>query len=295
MALQGKRLVIFGCGYIGSALAEAAVAAGARVEALTRNPEKAAALRARGLAHVAVDDLASADWHAQIPGGADFAVNCVSSGGDYRRSYVDGMKSILAWAAAGRAPVGTLVYTSSTAVYPQGGGAVVDESAPAEGSTPNGRIIRESEVLLQNAPPAACRRWFILRLAGIYGPGRHHLLDQLRAGATELPGADAHRLNLAYREDIVAALLACLAAPDSVRNEIFNVADDAPAKRAEVVRWLAERLGRATPSFNGVAGARRGGEPMPDRIIANAKIRRRLGWQPRYPDYRAGFAKLLSH
>ena len=293
-SLQGTRLVIFGCGYIGSTLADAAVAAGARVEALTRNPEKAAALRARGLAHVAVADLASTAWHADIASGADFVVNCVSSGGDYHHSYVDGMKSILAWAAASNAPVGSLIYTSSTAVYPQGEGAVVDESAPAEGATPNGRVIRESEILLQNASAAACRRWFILRLAGIYGPGRHHLLDQLRAGTTELSGSGAHRLNLAQRDDIVAALLACLAAPAELKNEIFNVADDAPAPREEVVRWLSEQLGRAMPAFNGLTGARRGGEPMPDRIIANAKIRRLLGWQPRHPDYRAGFAKILS-
>lgn len=294
VTLHGKRLVIFGCGYVGSALAEAAVAAGAAVEALTRNPEKAAALRARGIGSVVVADLASTGWHGQIAAGADFVADCVSSGGDYRHSYVDGMKSILAWAAAGRRPLGTLIYTSSTAVYPQGGGSVVDESAVADGATPNGRIIRESEILLQDAPASACRRWFILRLAGIYGPGRHHLLDQLRTGPTELPGSGAHRLNLAQRDDIVSALLACLAAPDTVQNEIFNVADDAPARREEVVRWLAARVGVAMPAFNGIAGARRGGEPMPDRVIANGKLRGLLGWRPLYPDYQSGFAKLLS-
>ena len=57
--LSGKRLVIFGCGYVGSAVARAARAAGARVEALTRNPEKAAALRASGLARVVVAELSA--------------------------------------------------------------------------------------------------------------------------------------------------------------------------------------------------------------------------------------------
>ena len=180
-SLAGKRLVIFGCGYVGSALAHSATAAGAQVEALTRNPEKAAALRAAGLAKVVVADLASSDWHGQIAPGAEFVVNCVSSAGGpdgYQRSYVAGLQSILAWAARGPAPVGTVVYTSSTSVYPQGNGAIVDETAPAEGATPNGKIIRESEKLLAQAPATACRRWFILRMAGIYGPGRHHLLNQ---------------------------------------------------------------------------------------------------------------------
>jgi len=296
--LHGKRLIIFGCGYVGSALARAAVAAGAQVEALTRNPEKATALRASGLASVVVADLSGADWHGQLAPGADFVVNCVSSGGGgaagYRQSYVAGQQSILAWAAAGLRPTGTLVYTSSTSVYPQGGGATVDESADADGATPNGRIIRESEILLQNAPAAACRRWFILRLAGIYGPGRHHLLDQLCAGAALLPGSGAHRLNLVHRDDIVAALLACLEAPPPVAQEIFNVADTAPARREEAVRWLATRLGRAMPVFDGTGGARRDGAPVPDRIITSGKIQRVLGWRPRFPDYRAGFESILQ-
>ncbi len=296
-SFSGKRLVIFGCGYVGSAVARAALAAGAQVEALTRNPEKAAALRALGLAKVVVAELSSSDWHRQIAGGPDYVVDCVSAGGGpdgYRQSYVAGLQSILAWAMAGGAPVGTLVYTSSTSVYPQGDGVTVDESAPAEGGTPNGRTIRESEILLQNAPANAVGRYFILRLAGIYGPGRHHLLDQLRAGAPSLGGSGAHRLNLAHREDIVSAILACLDAPPAVANGIFNVADTAPAMRAEVVRWLAGRLGRAMPAFDGAAGARRGGAPMPDRIISSAKIQRTLGWRPQFPDYRAGFENLLS-
>lgn len=296
MSLQGKRLVILGCGYIGSALAEVALARGARVEALTRNQAKAAALEAKGV-NVVVADLAKSDWHGRIAAGADYVVNCVSSGGPehYRTSYVDGMHSILTWAKKGPRPVGTLVYTSSTAVYPQGGGAVVDETAEAPGSTPNGAIIRESELLLQSAPATAVKRHFILRLAGIYGPGRHHLLDQLRAGAAELGGCGDHRLNLVHRDDIVAAMLACLAAPAAIGSAVFNVADSAPAMRAEVVAWLSERLGRPVPGLDGSPGARRGGAPMPDRIISNEKLRRTLGWQPRYADFRNGFESLLSH
>ena len=298
VSLHGKRLVIFGCGYVGTALARAAVAAGARVEALTRNPEKAAALRSLGLSQVVVAELSSSAWHSQLTGGADFVVNCVSSGGPgsagYQQSYVMGLQSILAWAATGSTPVGTIVYTSSTSVYPQDGGIVVDESAPADGATPNGRIIRESEKLLQAASAQSCRRWFLLRLAGIYGPGRHHLLDQLRAGAAVINGSGSHHLNLAQRDDIVAAILACLDAPASIAHELFNVADLAPASREEVVRWLAERLERPVPAFAGLAGTRRGGVPMADRRISSAKIQRMLGWQPRYPDYRAGFNAILG-
>lgn len=295
--LRGKRLVIFGCGYIGSAVARAGVAQGAQVEALTRNSEKAAELRGQSLAKVVVAELSSSDWHSQLEGGADFVVNCVSSAGGpegYRQSYLAGMASILTWAAAGKTPVGAILYTSSTSVYPQGGGAVIDETALADGATPNGKIIRESEILLQAAPAAVCRRWFILRLAGIYGPARHHLLNQLRAGTASLGGSGAHRLNLVHRDDIVSAVMACLMAPDAIASQVFNVADVAPARREDVVRWLAGRLGREKPSFDGIPGARRGGEPMPDRIISSEKIQRVLGWRPRHPDYRSGFGEILA-
>jgi nucleoside-diphosphate-sugar epimerase len=293
--LANKRLVIFGCGYVGSALARAALAAGARVEALTRNAVKAAALREAGVDPVVVADLASTGWYEQVAPAPDLVVNTVSSGGpdQYWQSYVVGMQSILSWAATTGGPIGTLVYTSSTSVYPQGDGAVVAETAWAPGSTPNGRIISESEVLLKNAPPAV-RRHFILRLAGIYGPGRHHLLDQLRAGVSALNGSGNHRLNLAHRDDIVAAILACLQAPETLGSDVFNVADEAPATRAEVVAWLCAQLGRAVPTFDGSTTARRGGAPVPDRIIANAKLKSTLGWRPRYPDYRAGFGEILG-
>jgi nucleoside-diphosphate-sugar epimerase len=296
-SLQGKRLVIFGCGYVGSAVARAAVAAGARVEALTRNSEKAGALRSQGLSKVVVAELSSSDWHGQLEDGADFVVNCVSSGGGqdgYRQSYVNGMTSILAWGGQSGTPIGTMLYTSSTSVYPQGNGALVEENAPAKGATPNGSIIRESELLLQNAPTSVLRRWFVLRLAGIYGPGRHHLLTQLREGVTSLGGSGSHRLNLIHRDDIVSAAMACLNAPDAIESQIFNVADKAAAPREEVVRWLADQLHRAMPVFDGVPGTRRGGEPMPDRVISSGKIQRILGWQPKYPDYRAGFRGILK-
>jgi nucleoside-diphosphate-sugar epimerase len=294
-SLHGKRLVIFGCGYVGTAVAREACRAGLRVEALTRNPGRAAELAALG-AHPVVADLATDTWHERLAPGADLVLNCVSSGGGgldgYRRSYVEGMRSLLAWAH--RDPVGTLVYTSSTSVYPQDGGAVVEEEAPTEGAGETGRILLEAEDSLRRGS-GACGRWFILRLAGIYGPERHHLLDQVRAGAAEISGSGAQHLNLAHRDDICAAVLAAFTAPASLSGGIFNVADDASAPKAEVVRWLAEQLGRPAPRFTGGAGsARRGFASPPDRLISNARLRAKLGWRPRYPSFREGHAAILS-
>jgi nucleoside-diphosphate-sugar epimerase len=315
---SGKRLVIFGAGYVGAAVAREAVARGMHVTALTRNQAKAEVLRASGM-EVVVADLASGTWHGQIAGGADFVLNCVSSGGGgvagYNHSYLGGMNSILQWASAPGNAAGTLVYTSSTSVYPQGGGITVDETAPTDGPAERPQVLVAAENALRGAalPSAlgglpsprsteksvagngqitsgACKRWFILRLAGIYGPGRHHLLEQVRAG--EISGRGDFHLNLIHLEDICAAVWAAFNAPTEIRNEILNVADDGAATKMEIVSWIAAQRGIAVPRFTGEpASGRR--SVTPDRVISNAKLKAMLAWAPRYPGFREGYAALL--
>jgi nucleoside-diphosphate-sugar epimerase len=297
MNILGKRLLIFGCGYIGGEAARQAISQGAHVMALTRNSVTAAHLREIG-AEVVVDDLAAQTWHAQIAGEFDFVLNAVSSGGGglegYRRSYLDGMRSIIRWTQ--RNPIiGTLVYTSSTAVYPQDGGITVGETSATAGAGERGQILLEAERVLQSgfSGSGACNqgRYFILRLAGIYGPDRHHLVDQVRGG--EVSGRPDSRLNLIHRDDVCGAIWAAFLSPAQVRNQILNVADDTPSMKAEVVSWLASELGVAMPTFSGLpAGGRRA--VTPDRIISNAWIKTVLGWAPRFADFRQGYKNRLA-
>lgn len=293
-SLEGKRLVIFGAGYVGGALAAAAQARGAEVTALTRNAQAAARLEELGLKVVRAE-LDSSDWHTGI-GKMDMAVNCVSSGGGgeagYVKSYLDGTRSILQW--AGRSgPVETLLYTSSTSVYPQTGGTV-DESSPTTPATGTPRILLEAEdLVLQAVAAGRSGRSIVLRLAGIYGPGRHHLLDRLREGAEAIAGTGDHLLNLIHRDDIVSAVLTALASPPGEPQAVFNVADDHPTPKAEVVRWLAERLGRPVPVFSGGAVAGRRTHP-PNRAVSNRRLKEQLRWAPSYPDFRRGYEQILG-
>lgn len=289
-----SHLVVFGAGYVGGEVVRQAVARGLRVTALTRNAEKARALAEAGVA-VIVDDLAADSWHthAALREGADFVLNCVSSGGGgpvgYRHSYVEGMKSVLAW--ANRVPVGTILYTGSTSVYPQGGGVRVDETASVEETRAAGSPLVEAEDLLLGWGGGARR--FVLRLAGIYGPGRHYLLDQLRDGSGEVAGNGEYRLNLIHRDDIAGAVWAAFDAPAGVADGVLNVADDGAAPKVEMTAWLAMKLGVPRPRFTGepATGRRR---VTPDRVIANDKIKRVLGWRPVYPSYREGYAAILG-
>lgn len=291
-SLSGKRLVIFGCGYVGAAVARWAATTGLRVTALTRNPSSAVLLRELDLDTV-VADLATDQWHDKIAPAPELALNCVSAGGggipSYRHSYVEGMESILAWARQ-RGPVGTLVYTSSTSVYSQGSGMVIDETVSATAASERAQLLLAAESKLQSSG-GACARWFVLRLAGIYGPGRHHLLEQVRAG--EVSGTADHHLNLIHRDDIASAIAACFSSPIGIGSDVFNVADDGRATKSEIVTWLAGELALAPPRFTGEpAGGRRA--VTPDRVISNAKIKAILGWSPRYSTFRDGYASLLS-
>ena len=141
--LSGRRLFVAGAGYVGGAVVEAALAAGAGVVALTRNETRAGELRAAG-AQVVVADLASSAWHDEVRAtDFDFVLNCVSAGGGglagYQRSYVEGNVSLVAWAGrAGRAgdggrEAGHLIYTGTTSIYGEAGGGRVGEDAAAEG------------------------------------------------------------------------------------------------------------------------------------------------------------------
>jgi nucleoside-diphosphate-sugar epimerase len=290
--LAGKRLVVFGCGYVGTQVAREASMRGLRVVAVTRNEVKAAALRAEGI-DVVVADLAGDAWHARIAGGADFVLNSDSSGGGgldgYRHSYVRGMSSVVAWARK-RGSVGTIIYTGSTSVYPQGGGMAVGETAATDDVGERGQILLEAENILQTNE-GACLRWFVLRLAGIYGPERHHLLDQVRTG--EVAGRGDYRLNLIFRDDISAGVWAAFGAGASVRNEVFNLADDGAATKAEIAAWLGQRLGLAAVRFSGEPAAGRRGV-TPDRVILNTKAKTVLAWQPGYASFREGYEKILS-
>ena len=286
---RGKHLVVFGAGYVGGELVRQALALGLKATALTRNPARAAELSALGAGTI-VADLATDRWHAQIPGGADLVLDCVGAGGGgvegYRRTYVGGLRSIFAW--AGTAPVGTFVYTSSTSVYPQTGGMQVTENAPTLGVGDTAQVLVEAEAMIRALGDGVGRRWFILRLAGIYGPGRHQLLDQLRAGATELRGPGDHHLNLIHRDDVCAAIWTAFAAPAAIGNLIFNVADDGAATRAELAAWLAARLGRPAPRFTGEVPSDRA-RGAHDRLIINERLKATLGWRPRFPTFREGF------
>ena len=292
---EGNHLFVCGMGYLGHRVAKQALHRGMRVTGLTRSVEKAKNLAQEGI-HMIAADLVERRWYAEVSQSADFVLNCVSAGGGglegYQRTYLQGMHSLLQWCSGGFS--GRLIYTSSTGVYPFSAGELVTEETLFEPQSRTSEILLQAEQVLHGNGPDG---WTILRLAGIYGPGRHYLLNQVLSGESELPGEGDVYLNLIRVEDICSAIWKIWDADESALNAIYNVVDDKPSLKREVVEWLAEKTGWPVPRFNPEKSIRQRRLPngkLPHRIISNAKLKKATDWRPEYATYHLGFEPLID-
>ena len=167
-------------------------------------------------------------------------------------------------------------------MYGQQGGEWVDEDSAAEAQSFSAVIMREAErVALDSGLPAT-----IVRLTGLYGPGREWLLSQVRGGyrVSETPPLYGNRIHVDDAAGLFATLLQADVAGKPLADCYLGV-DDEPAPLHEVVDWLRERLGVthwAEQSMTRRAGSKR---------CSNARARA-LGWKPRFASYRDGYASL---
>jgi nucleoside-diphosphate-sugar epimerase len=264
------RVLIVGCGYVGEAAANQFHAHGWEVEGWTGSAESAGKLSERPYCVRAVD-VGNSQAVEDAAGDFDVVIHCVSSrGGDedqYRRLYLGGATNLRA-----AFPEATLFFTSSTSVYAQTDGSVVDETSAAEPRHPKGKILRETEDLVRAAGG------IVLRVAGIHGPGRSAIVTKFLRGETTA-GAPSRFINQIHRDDIVAAILLLAQRREECRGEIFNVVGDQPIKTTEAYEWLAPRLRKPVPVAKESAPGKRGES---NKQVSNHKLRA-LGWTPRYP------------
>ena len=178
-----------------------------------------------------------------------------------------------------------LGYLSSTGVYGDTGGAWVDESAPVGTGRRTARAAADSRWLALGAR--------VLRLPGIYGPGRS-ALERVRAGAAQridLPGQVFSRVHV---DDIASGVIAALNAPPGA----YNLADELPSSQNAVIEEACRLLGLPAPALQRLEEA--GLSPMArafyaeNRRIANGRAKRTLGWRPAFPTYRQGLAAILA-
>ena len=282
--MSGSSVVIAGCGDVGGRLATQLLSLGWEVHGLRRDISRLP----EGVVGIA-GDLFNEDCPATWPVGAvDYLVYCAAATdhdeAGYRAAYIQGLQHVLGWLNDyGQVPE-RLLFVSSSSVYEQQDGEWVDETSPAQAVSYSGRVMLEAEqVALASGIPTS-----LVRLTGIYGPGREWLLTQVRRGYRVVvdPPLYGNRIHV----DDAAGLLAFLLNADHqgvALDDCYIGVDDAPAPLAEVVDWLREYLG--VTEWAEDASVRRTGS----KRCSNARAKA-LGWTPRYPSFREGYAAILE-
>jgi nucleoside-diphosphate-sugar epimerase len=237
--------------------------------------------RAADLSDAAAVAALAEEWH-----GDTAVVHCATGGRGgtadaYRVVYLEGMRHLrAAFPRASR-----LIFTSSTSVYPQTDGSLVNENSPANPDRETGRILRQTE------DETLAAGGTVVRLAGLYGPGRSVLLRDfltgksvidVRSAAPATP--DGRWTNQIHRDDAARALLFLLIEADeaAVRGRIFNAADSTPMRQRELYQELARRFSRPLPPEAPPDASRKRG--WTHKRVDASRLRA-LGWQPQFPSW----------
>ena len=276
-------VLVAGAGWLGSTLSRSLAGQGHRVTAVRRDPARAEALRSPGVEPLTLD-LGVPGAAARLPGDLDAVVACQSAGADgpdpYRRAYVEATRTLIdALRSSGRPAA--LVYTGSTGVFGQRDGSDVDESTPPAPASPAAEVLVEAEQLVVGAN-APSLRTNVLRLSGLYGPGRTWPVDRVRGGQIALGPGDGSWLNLCHLDDAVAAVAAVLERGRPGR--VYHASDAEPVRRRDLVEWVAARLGIPPPRQPDGARA----PALPDRRIHAEASRAELGIALLHPSFRVG-------
>ncbi|GAA1496701.1 NAD-dependent epimerase/dehydratase family protein [Paeniglutamicibacter kerguelensis] len=200
----------------------------------------------------------------------------------YRRTYLWAAQRVVSALERDNVHPRRFIMVSSTAVYGDAAGGLVDEKTPIDPHTETAQVLAATEDLVrgQDGTP------IILRLAGIYGPGRNHLINQVRDGKARKAGRVVWT-NRIHRDDAAAAIVH-LGTMSQSPEPLYLGVDREPVDLARVQEFLAERLGVVSPPA-GEAVVNRGGDRRlsSDRLLAS-------GFGFTFPTYREGYASVLA-
>ncbi|MHB8708559.1 MAG: SDR family oxidoreductase [Desulfuromonadales bacterium] len=286
-------ILIIGCGDIGVRVARLEQAQGRSVAGLVRNDAGAERLRTFGIQSV-TGDLDEPDSLAGLPtsGKLIYYFAPPPGGGPWDTR----MRNFCAAVGSGQAPV-RVVYISTSGVYGDCDGAWVTEETPVNAQTSRAKRRLDAETVLQEWGKRLRVPVVILRVTGIYGPGRLPLA-RLQQGPPVLLEADSPPTNRIHADDLAAV---CLAAAERAEDsEIFNVSDGQPGTMTQYFNAAADLLGLPRPPQVPMAEARRVMTPMmlsyltETRRMDNRRMLERLGVTLRYPDLESGLQNVVA-
>ncbi|MCK9397409.1 MAG: SDR family oxidoreductase [Methylobacter sp.] len=272
------KILIVGCGAIGSELAAVLSAQGHDVTGLKRKPP----LSASGSVHYVAADISSPADLADLATDFTQAFFIVSPDGrteqSYRVVYETGLDNLLV-----KLPKAQWLMVSSSSVYGQSLGEWVDEDSTAEPANITSRMIRQAEQRLMASNPAN----IVVRFSGIYGPGREYLLRQ----AMQTPAIQQtppYFTNRIHQQDCIGVLAFLLdrSLAGKALAQCYLASDDDPAPMWEVMNWMAERLHCPPPIVKAVDAGM-------NKRCSNTRLKA-LGYRFKYPGYKDGYLELIA-
>jgi nucleoside-diphosphate-sugar epimerase len=276
--------LIFGCGYLGMRVARRWIEQGIDVAAVTRRSDRAETLAKEGVRPI-VADVTRGETLADLPEAAVVLVavgHDRSSGQSIEATYVEGLRNILGCL---NDRTKRIVYVSSTGIFGPAAGATIDETTAPNPTTTGGRAHWLAEQTL--AEHRLGERAIVLRMAGLYGPGRLPRLADLVAGRPIAASPDG-QVNLIHIDDGASAAVA--AGLHRSAPELFLISDGHPVARREFLAEMARIAGASPPKFVDAARLDPAARGSGDKRIDNRRMIERLGVEIEYPTYREGLA-----
>jgi nucleoside-diphosphate-sugar epimerase len=273
-------LLIVGCGDLGSAIAVLLHQAGHRVIGV----RKSAQPLPLNMQTVQLDITTPTAVSALELFKPEIILYCVAATAqddeNYYQHYVLGLQHVLA-AQAKNPNLKHVFFVSSTRVYGQQTNALLDEAMPAVPNDFGGNRLLEAEQQLQNINCSST----VLRLSGIYGPGRLYLVNMAKDRA-RWPQHNQWS-NRIHRDDAAGfiAYLVGLVLNGQVIQPLYIVTDSMPTAQYDVLNWLAKRL---HVSHQADASA----TPMQGKRLSNQRLLA-SGYQLKYPNYQVGYSELV--
>lgn len=289
-------ILVFGYGYSAAAAARRLQTSGARIIATTRSPEKAAALAGEGIEALLFDGHTASPALLDAIAGATHILSSVQPVVDAALIGAGRCDPVLAACGPALAAGGgrRIVYLSTIGVYGDAGGAWVDEETAPAGTEPRVRARLAAEagwfaLGAETGSPVS-----VLRLSGIYGPGRNVFVNLSEGTARRLvkPGQVFNRIHV---DDIATAVDRAFSWHST---GLFNITDDEPAPPQDVIAYAAGLMGIAPPPEQDFATAEL--TPMArsfygsNKRVSNRRSKQILGLAYAFPDYRRALASMWA-